>query len=78
MAGNIDKRNRLSEDVFGYRVTKDSTVFLEWNGKVVKIIKGKDAQKFLARVEHATDHIEIQLIMAKLTGNFKRGNELSC
>jgi hypothetical protein len=72
---NIDKRNRLGDEPFNYRVTKDNTVFLDYNGRQVKILKGKEAEKFLKRIRDAGNTAEAQLIMAKITGNFKRGNE---
>ncbi|QFT87981.1 hypothetical protein FIU87_04865 [Bacillus sp. THAF10] len=72
---NIDKRNRLDESPFSYRTSKDSTVFLEYEGRQVKILKGKEATKFLEKMDFATGEKEMQLIMAKVTGNFKRGNE---
>ncbi|MCG3089680.1 hypothetical protein [Sporosarcina cyprini] len=71
----IDKRNRLGEEPFQYRVSKDNTVFLDYYGRQVKILKGKEAEKFLKRIHAAEDTTEEQLIMAKVTGNFKRGNE---
>jgi hypothetical protein len=37
-------------------------------------LKGAQAVKFISRVEYA-NHDTQQLIMAKATGNFKRGNE---
>lgn len=72
---NIDKRNRLGDEPFNYRVTKDNTVFLDYNGRQVKILKGTEAEKFLKRISVAENTTEEQLIMAKITGNFKRGNE---
>jgi hypothetical protein len=72
---NIDKRNRLGDEPFDYRVSKDHTVFLDYNGRQVKTLKGKEAEKFLKRIEVAENKTEAQLIMAKITGNFKRGNE---
>lgn len=72
---HIDKRNRLDEEPFSFRVNKNSTVFLDFNGKQVKILKGKEAEKFLKRMNDAEDAKSRQLIMAKITGNFKRGNE---
>ncbi|HCJ59146.1 MAG TPA: hypothetical protein DHV55_18690 [Clostridiaceae bacterium] len=71
---NIDKRNRLEEEIFSYRVSKDNKVFIFWYEKQVMILKGKESEKFLAEIAKA-DKIESQLIMAKITGNFKRGNE---
>ncbi|GGA36331.1 hypothetical protein [Psychrobacillus lasiicapitis] len=73
--GNIDKRNRLDENPFSYQITKDDTVFILFQGKRVKTLKGKEAEKFLERIEDAVDEKEEQLILAKITGNFKRGNE---
>ncbi|KMJ57443.1 hypothetical protein AB685_15600 [Bacillus sp. LL01] len=72
---NIDKRNRLDETPFSYRVSKDNTVFLDYEGRQVKILKGKEANRFLERMEVAEDEKAMQLVMAKITGNFKRGNE---
>ena len=71
---NIDKHNRLQEECFSYRVSKDNKVFIFWHEKQVMILKGKDSEKFLAKIEKAGT-LELQLIMAKITGNFKRGNE---
>ncbi|MCS0673631.1 hypothetical protein [Cytobacillus firmus] len=71
----IDKRNRLNDEPFSFRPNKNNTVFLDYNGKQVKILKGKDAEKFLKKMNDAEDEKSRQLIMAKITGNFKRGNE---
>ncbi len=69
----IDKRHVLDDNVFTYRVSKDK-VFIYWHGKQVTILKGKEAQRFISKIERLSDH-EAQLVMAKATGNFKRGNE---
>ncbi|WP_239717160.1 hypothetical protein [Paenibacillus sp. 19GGS1-52] len=71
---NIDKRNRLSEEVFTYKTTKDNKVFIYWKGKQVTILSGKASDKFLKAIE-GKDHKDTQLVMAKITGNFKHGNE---
>lgn len=71
---NIDKHNRLVEEIFTYKVTKDKKVFIYWRGKQVTILVGKQRDKFLERINGA-ELLEAQLIMAKVTGNFKRGNE---
>ncbi|MCP4536355.1 MAG: hypothetical protein GY832_04340 [Chloroflexi bacterium] len=70
----IDKRNKFDEQVFSYQVSKNGKVFIHWYGKQVMILKGNKAQKFLDRVE-GLDEKQVQLVMAKVTGNFKRGNE---
>jgi hypothetical protein len=72
---NIDKRNRLDNSPFHFRVLKDQTIFVEYEGKQVKTLKGREADKFLKKMKDARDEKEMQLIMAKVTGNFKRGNE---
>ncbi|MGM0852850.1 MAG: hypothetical protein ACQEWI_09620 [Bacillota bacterium] len=72
---NTDKRNRLDEAPFQYRVNKDQSVFIEYERKRVKILKGKEAEKFIRNVNSAETDKAVQLIMAKITGNFKRGNE---
>jgi hypothetical protein len=69
-----DKENRLSEAVFSYRVGKDGKVFIAWHGRTVTVLTGSGAKKFLAKVTGLSDG-EAQLVMAKATGNFKRGNE---
>lgn len=62
------------EKIFSYRVAKDKKIFLYWYGKEIMILKGKESIKFLGRIEGKNDE-EKQLIMAKVTKNFKRGNE---
>ncbi|PZS03726.1 MAG: hypothetical protein DLM69_02700 [Candidatus Chloroheliales bacterium] len=69
-----DKRNRFGEEVFTYRTSKDGKVFIYWHGKQVMILKDKQAREFLNKLE-GLDEREAQLVMAKITGNFKRGNE---
>jgi hypothetical protein len=71
---NVDRRNRLDDDVFSYRVTKDDVVSIYWHSKRVMILKDTQAQKFLATIADL-DGTAAQLAMAKITGNFKRGNE---
>jgi hypothetical protein len=60
---------------FHYTQHKNEKVIIFWKGQQVKILKDKNALKFLSRISGA-DEITAQLIMAKATGNFKRGDEL--
>lgn len=71
---NVDKRNILDEESFSYKITKDNKVFLYWHGKQVNMLRNKESEHFITKVKNV-DTKEAQLIMAKLTGNFKRGNE---
>lgn len=70
----IDKRNKLDEEFFSYRETKDGRVMLYWHEKHIKTLVGKEAEKFRSRME-GLEGKEAQLLMARVTGNFKRGNE---
>ncbi|MCL2204620.1 MAG: hypothetical protein FWB88_11855 [Defluviitaleaceae bacterium] len=74
MRNPVDKRGILDEEVFTYRITKDKKVFISYHGKQVTTLSGKRAEHFIAEIEGAQGK-EAQLIMAKITGNFKRGNE---
>jgi hypothetical protein len=70
----IDKRNRFEEDLFAYQTTKDGKVLISWQQRQVMILKGEKALKLLAQLEGA-DRRQVQMLLAKVTGNFKRGNE---
>ena len=74
MGTSIDKRGILDEEIFTYRVTKDNKVFISYEGKQVTALSGKKADAFIAKISNAEGK-DAQLIMAKATGNFKRGNE---
>lgn len=70
----MSELDRLDEENFTWRTSKDGKVFISWHGKQVTVLKGKPAQKLLAQLNGA-DERETQLALAKVTGNFKRGNE---
>lgn len=69
-----DSRGRLEAEPFSYQVTKDDTVRVAREGTVVVVLKGKPAAKLRLALQAATP-AEVQLILAKATGNVKRGNE---
>ncbi len=69
-----DGKSKLEEGYFDYQVTKDNKVMLYWYNKLVVTLSGTQAHKFLAQIDGADD-LEAQLVMARFTGNFKRGNE---
>jgi hypothetical protein len=66
----------LQPEPFAFRETKDGRVLVSYQGKVVTTLAGRDAERFLLRLANEGDHGR-QLLMAKATGNFKRGNERS-
>lgn len=64
----------IDQVVFDWRQTKEGLVRITYLGRVVTTLKGQAATRLLARVQNATV-AEVQLALAKATGNFKRGNE---
>jgi hypothetical protein len=70
----VDKRNRLDAQPFTYQARKDGRVVITWNARPVKTLSGVAAQKFLHKID-SLEGKDAQLLMAKATGNFKRGNE---
>jgi hypothetical protein len=59
---------------FTYRERKNGDVEVLHHGGLASTLRGAEAQDFMARVE-AGDHAEGQQHMARVTGNYKRGNE---
>ena len=72
--GTTDRRGRLDEDMFSYQAAKDGHVRLYRAGRHVTTLAGKEAERFLARIA-GLEGSAAQLVMAKATGTFKRGNE---
>ncbi len=69
-----DARGELLEGRFDYRALKDGRVIVSHYGRPITTLAGKDAERFLKRAVELEDHAA-QLLMARVTGNFKRGNE---
>ncbi len=67
-------RGGLDELPFEYRELGRDRVEIYWRGKLAATLKDNAAIAFLTRVARA-DAKGQQVLMAKLTGNFKRGNE---
>lgn len=70
---NIDKRGKLEDEPFGVKVTRDK-VLIEFRGRLVRTLVGRDADE-VRRAALASDEVALQLLVARKTGNFKRGNE---
>ena len=74
MAGDTDARGRLVDDPFSYTVTKSGQLMISRGGRVVQTLGGAAAAKLLTALDAASGEPE-QLLLAKSTGNYKRGNE---
>lgn len=67
--------NEGSEDLgFTYKVRKSGEVEVLHHGKLASTLRGSDALEFLAEAQGAGS-AEVQQLLARVTGNFKRGNE---
>ncbi len=70
-----DKRNILKDEPpFSYKLVKDRKALIYWQGKMIKIAKGKSYNQ-LEKVIASHDAYKVQLFLAKITGHFKHGNE---
>ncbi|HRJ79874.1 MAG TPA: hypothetical protein PLF37_15350 [Planctomycetota bacterium] len=68
-------RDSPSTDLgFAYRQRKGGEVEVFHHGCLASTLRGVDALDFLAEIR-STDSAEAQQLMARLTGNYKRGNE---
>jgi hypothetical protein len=59
---------------FTFRATKNGEVFVHHRGKLATTLRGEAAAEFLADIDGAEPG-EQQQIMARVTGNYRRGNE---
>ena len=59
---------------FTFRTRKSGEVQVLHRGQLASTLRGADAQEFLSEVSSCTPP-EAQQLMARITGNFKRGNE---
>ena len=58
-------------DGFTYRVRKNGDIELHHHGRPAGVLRGPSATRFLTDVEHQ----DPQELMARLTGNYRHGNE---
>jgi len=72
----VDARGVLDDAPFTFTASGDGKVFIRWKGRQAAVLQGERAKQFLTRIQGA-DGKAAQLLMAKATGNFKRGNEKS-
>jgi hypothetical protein len=68
-----ERRTSIYDEAFDYRTRKDGTVVISHHGHPVTTLRGKEAAKFAGRIEGLGER-GAQLLMARVTGNFKRGN----
>ncbi|ACQ82113.1 conserved hypothetical protein [Beutenbergia cavernae DSM 12333] len=64
----------LDDDPFDWRITKDDRVLVSRGGRAVVTVAGNRGRALAAELRGADDD-EAQLLLARATGNYKRGNE---
>lgn len=72
--GKIDQRDRLKDHPFDYNITKSMKMMIYFEQRHIMTLSEKDTSKIKRKVEGKSE-FDIQLILAKVTGNFKHGNE---
>jgi len=56
-------------------VTKDDRVLVMREGRTVAVLSGAPAERLARGLSSAADDDARQLLLARATGNYKRGNE---
>ena len=67
-------RDPLADEPFSYLARSDGTIVIRYHAAPVTLLRGKAAARFATRVADA-DAAGAQQLMARATGNFKRGDE---
>ncbi|XAT60473.1 hypothetical protein GN278_06345 [Rhodobacteraceae bacterium Araon29] len=62
---------------FDYIFTSSGKLMILYLGRQIMVVKGERAYKLHSRLK-SVDFFNAQLILAKATKNFKRGNESLC
>ena len=60
---------------FSAVVTQDDRVLISYDGRQVVALAGADGRRVIDRLARAGDEAAEQMVLAKATGNFKRGHE---
>ncbi|CAN5134048.1 hypothetical protein BH23CHL9_BH23CHL9_01840 [soil metagenome] len=68
------KPDPLAGEPFSYLSRSDGSIVIRYHAAPVTVLRGKTAARFSTRMAGA-DADAAQQIMARATGNFKRGNE---
>ena len=67
-------RDPLADEPFSYVPRADGSIVIRYRAAPVTVLRGKAADRFRVRVD-GVDAPGAQQVMARVTGNFKRGNE---
>ncbi len=68
---NIEEQGNLD---FTYRFARKGNILISRKGKLVTILRGPETAPFIEKIK-SSSFSEQQQLMARVTGNYKRGNE---
>ena len=63
----------LDDDPFSYRVTKDGRILVSRGGRLIVTVAGSRAERLIGML--GADDAQDQELLARATGNYRRGNE---
>ncbi len=63
----------LADDPFAYRITQDQRVLVSRGGRQVAVVAGSRAVRLIGALGRDDD--ADQQLLARVTGNYRRGNE---
>ena len=69
----MDLPEGLREHPFAYRITSSGEVRIDRDGRSIVMVRGAAARKLAAQL--GLDEARDQRLLARATGNYKRGNE---
>jgi len=70
----MEKPDPLAGEPFSSSTRSDGSIVIRYHEAPVTVLRGRAAERFSARMADA-DSAAAQQLMARATGNFKRGNE---
>lgn len=74
MVGAVASPDPLAGEPFSWLGRADGSIVISYHLAPVTLLRGRAAERFATRIASA-DGAAAQQLMARATGNFKRGNE---
>ncbi len=70
----MEPTDPLAHEPFSWLTRSDGSIVIRYHAAPITLLRGKTAARFATRIALA-DGPAAQQLMARATGNFKRGNE---
>lgn len=65
----------MGGETFTYKITKDDVIRIFWESRCIMTLGGARGRGLTAELAASSDPGDVQRILQRVTGNFKRGNE---